>query len=89
MDAIEPLNFASRIDPRRCLMINAGEDEVIPKVCTTALWQAAGRPTLLWLPCGHYGAVFYMPTIRRTAIDFLKGKPITQLEFYDDPAARG
>src|SRR6185437_14868057 len=31
---VEPLHFASRIDPRRCLMINASTDEVIPRLAT-------------------------------------------------------
>jgi dienelactone hydrolase len=81
MASVEPLHFADRIDPTRCLMINAAQDEVIPKSCTEALWQAIAKPTLLWLPTGHYGAAWYLPTIKQTAIDFLKGRPITQLEF--------
>lgn len=73
---VEPLHFASRIDPGRSLMINARSDEVIPKDCTLALWKAFGKPTLLWLPSGHYTAAWYLPTIKQTAIDFLKGKPV-------------
>jgi dienelactone hydrolase len=81
MAPVEPLNFASRIDPSRCLLINADKDEVIPKDCTTALWNAIGKPTLLWLPSGHYGAAWYLPTIRQTAVDFLKGKKVEKLEY--------
>jgi hypothetical protein len=81
MAPVEPLHFANRIDPGHCLMINAAEDEVIPKPCTLALWQAIAKPTLLWLPSGHYGAAFFLPTIKQTAIDFLKGQPVTRLEF--------
>jgi dienelactone hydrolase len=81
MASVEPLHFADRIDPARCLMINAAQDEVIPKSCTLALWQAIAKPTLLWLPTGHYGAAWYLPTIKQTAIDFLKGQPVTHLEF--------
>jgi dienelactone hydrolase len=78
---VEPLDFAARIDPRRCLMINAARDEVIPKTCTQALWIAAGKPRLLWLPSGHYSAAWYLPTIKQTAIDFLKGNPVEGLEY--------
>lgn len=81
MAAVEPLNFASRIDPKRCLMINARNDEVIPRECTMALWQAIGKPQLLWVPSGHYSAAWFMPTIKQTAIDFLKGKQVRELEF--------
>jgi len=81
MGPVEPLSFASRIDPRTCLMINASKDEVIPKNCTMDLWNAIGKPTLLWLPSGHYTAAWYLPTIKQTAIDFLKGLPVKRLEF--------
>ena len=76
-----PLTFAPRIESGRCLMINAKQDEVIPRQCTDALWQAAGQPTLLWVPSGHYSAAWFLPTIRRTAVDFLKGKPVERLEY--------
>jgi dienelactone hydrolase len=81
MAPVEPLNFASRIDPKHCLMINARNDEVIPRECTMALWLAIGKPQLLWVPSGHYSAAWFMPTIKQTAIDFLKGKPVKELEF--------
>ncbi|HEY2584633.1 MAG TPA: alpha/beta hydrolase family protein [Tepidisphaeraceae bacterium] len=81
MAPVDPLHFAGRIDPARCLMINARRDEVIPNDCTLALWQAIGKPTLLWLPSGHYTAAWYLPTIKQTAIDFLKGEPVQKLEY--------
>jgi dienelactone hydrolase len=81
MAPVEPLNFAARIDPARCLMINADQDQVIPKLNTTELWEAAGKPTLLWVPSTHYTAGWYIPTIKQTAIDFLKGKVVTRLEY--------
>lgn len=81
MAPVEPMHFAARIDPARCLMINARRDEVIPRDCTLDLWHAIGKPTLLWLPSGHYTAALYLPTIKQTAIDFLKGKPVQKLEY--------
>ena len=80
MAPVEPLHFASRIDPKRCLMVNASRDEVIPRECTVKLWEAIGKPEILWVPSGHYSAAWFMPTIKQTAIDFLKGKSVTGLE---------
>lgn len=77
MAPIEPLHFASRIDPTRCLMINASRDEVIPHACTLELWKAIGRPELLWVPSGHYSAAWFMMSIERQAIDFIKGSAPT------------
>jgi dienelactone hydrolase len=70
--AVEPLNYASRIDPARCFMINAGNDEVIPKATTEALNKAIGGAEILWLPTGHYTALTYLPLIQQRTIEFLK-----------------
>lgn len=78
---VEPTHFASRIDSKRCLMINAKNDEVIPKESTDKLWRSLGEPTILWVPAGHYSAGLFLPTIRRTAVDFLKGNPVDRLEY--------
>jgi len=78
---VEPLTFASRIDPARCLMINALRDEVIPPPTTAALRKAIGMPQMLTIPGGHYGAILFLPNIRQRTIDFITGKEVTGLEF--------
>jgi dienelactone hydrolase len=78
---VEPLNFASRIDAVRCLMINAEADEVIPRSTTEALRRAIGEPTLLWAPLGHYTSAIYLPNMLRKSIDFLRGEEVTTLSF--------
>ena len=45
---------------RQVLMLNAANDEVIPRVCTDQLWQAFGRPPIVWYNCGHYSAIFHI-----------------------------
>lgn len=77
---VEPLSFASRIDPRRCLMINAARDEVIPAASTLALNKAIGTPTMLTVPVGHYGAMLFLPNIRQNAIRFIQGKTVERLD---------
>ncbi|HET6247051.1 MAG TPA: alpha/beta hydrolase family protein [Tepidisphaeraceae bacterium] len=78
---VEPTHFASRIDPKRCLMINASSDEVIPRLATEALNKAIGSPEMLWAPSGHYSAIIYLPAIRQTAIRFLNGQPVDKIEY--------
>ena len=80
---VEPLNFASRIDPSTCLMINASQDEVIPRKLTDRLRMAMGQPPQLWVTAGHYSAIFYMMQIRQTAAAFFLGTPVENLK---DPA---
>jgi dienelactone hydrolase len=69
---VEPLNFAARLGADRCLMINASDDEVIPKETTEKLCEAFGGPQVLWLPAGHYSSLTYFPVMQKTVIDFLR-----------------
>ena len=71
--SVEPLNFAARIRPERCLMINALNDEIIPRATTDALRVAIGNPKILWLPAGHYSAVTHFVTMQERAMEFLRG----------------
>jgi len=51
---IAPEKFAGRLAPRPFVMINAADDEKIPRVCVAALYASAGDPKeLIWLPGGH------------------------------------
>jgi dienelactone hydrolase len=57
---IEPARFAHRIDRRGALMLNALEDEVIPRPATDALIAAIGEPTVHWYPTGHYTVTLFL-----------------------------
>lgn len=78
---VEPLHFASRIDPHRCLMVNGKNDQVIPRESTELLVKAIGGPMIFWLPTDHYGAILYLPDIEQTAANFLGGKKVDHLGF--------
>ena len=77
---VEPLNFASRIDPAHCLMINAEKDETIPKANAEALAKAIGGPTMIWSPLGHVDSAIYLPNILQKTADFFNGKAVEGLE---------
>jgi hypothetical protein len=38
-------------------MLNASDDEVIPRACTESLWKALGQPPIRWYAGGHYSAM--------------------------------
>lgn len=66
----DPLTYAHRLKGKHLLMMAGNVDEVIPPASARALWEAAGRPPMVWLDCGHYSAAgFLLPAIRR-AVDF-------------------
>jgi len=63
----DPVTYAHRLRGKRVLMLAGNADEVIPPAATTKLWEAAGKPPLVWYDCGHYSAVGYLlPGVRKT-----------------------
>jgi len=51
---IEPCTYASRLERSNVLMINAENDQVFPRACTEKLWEAVGRPEIVWVKADHY-----------------------------------
>jgi hypothetical protein len=51
----DPLTFAKYLHNRSLLMINAENDEFIPRSSTISLWEAYGKPPLIWIPDTHVG----------------------------------
>ncbi|MDR3619575.1 MAG: prolyl oligopeptidase family serine peptidase [Paludisphaera borealis] len=72
-DPYDPLTYAAGMAGKRVLMIAGNVDEVVPPASAKALWEAGGKPPIVWYDCGHYSAVGYLlPAIRQT-VDFLGG----------------
>jgi dienelactone hydrolase len=60
LQMIDPVTYAAGARGKRILMLNAREDEVIPRVCTEALWKALGEPEIHWYSGGHYSVVRHL-----------------------------
>lgn len=61
MADVDPITHADCLKNRKILMVNAKNDEVIPRECTMALWEKIGNPTeIVWLDAGHYSAALYI-----------------------------
>ena len=70
---IDPLTFASRLDPDAILMINAEEDEIIPRESTLKLQEAVGVENIHWFPGGHYDIVFQVLKLVGQSAEHLRG----------------
>jgi len=74
--AVDPLQVAAKLKDRaqagRVMMINAGEDEVIPRECAEKLADALGiKDKVVWFDgLGHYTAMAEMPRAMRMMSDF-------------------
>ena len=67
---IDPVQYGGNVRGRRILMLNAREDEVIPKPCTLSLWEALGQPEIVWYSGGHYSVIRHLLDAIRRVTDF-------------------
>jgi cephalosporin-C deacetylase-like acetyl esterase len=68
---VDPLTLAGNLRGRSVIMFNASRDEIVPPSATNALWEAAGRPRIIWYDTTHYGAALYIPKMFRVVVDYL------------------
>ncbi len=68
----DPLTFAGNLRGRPVMMINAEQDEIIPRQAALEFWEACGKPPLKWLPATHVTIFSHIPFISREVADFLK-----------------
>jgi predicted esterase len=67
----DPLTFASHLRERPVLMINAKDDEIVSESSTTMLWEAYGKPRLIWVSDTHAGTYCQSALISTEIINFL------------------
>ncbi len=61
MEDVDPITHAHKLKTRKVLMVNAKNDEVIPRDCTVALWKKIGtKQEIIWLDAGHYSAALFL-----------------------------
>jgi hypothetical protein len=70
MRSVDPVTYAANVRGRRLLMLNAAQDEVIPKPCTESLWRAFGQPEIVWYDGGHYSAARHILDAMKRTQDF-------------------
>ncbi len=76
MAAVDPLRYAPGLRDRarqgRVLMVNADDDEVIPRACTEKLASALGiSDRVEWLEgLGHYTALAALPRVMQRMVEF-------------------
>jgi dienelactone hydrolase len=56
----DPLTCAANLKDRQVIMFGAKRDDVVPPKATETLWEAIGKPKIVWYDCTHTGAVLYI-----------------------------
>ena len=57
---VDPLTYAQNVNPRGVLMVNARRDTIVPPDCTLKLWEAMGKPEILWYDTDHVQMLAYL-----------------------------
>jgi dienelactone hydrolase len=57
---VDPITKAANLRGRPVLMIAAKRDEIVPPSAAVALWEAMGKPKIVWYDTTHYGAALYI-----------------------------
>lgn len=70
----DPLRLAEYIDARNVLMYIARFDRVVPRKCGDRLWEAVGKPEMIYLFSGHYSSFLYLPFVEFESLNFFKKK---------------
>jgi len=72
LSAVDPVTYADRLKDRKMLMLNASNDEIIPRQCTESLWKAAGKPRIVWYDSGHITAALHILDAMQQVTDFFQ-----------------
>jgi dienelactone hydrolase len=66
---VDPLTYAGNLKGRDVLMVAGRKDEIVPPSATKVLWEAAGKPKIIWYDCSHYGAALYFAPIMKQVVN--------------------
>lgn len=69
---VNPTVMAKHNKTKKLLMINGLYDEIVPTRYTIELWEALGKPRIKWYPCAHISIAFFMRSVLRDTIQFIR-----------------
>lgn len=69
----DPLTYADRLKAKSLLLIAASRDDVVPPVAMRRLWEATGKPRIVWYDATHVGAAAYAFPAMQEVVTHLTG----------------
>jgi dienelactone hydrolase len=72
IEPVDPITYANLLKPKHLLLIGASRDDVVPPAAMTKLWEATGRPKIVWLDATHVGAAAYVFPAMAAVVKHLK-----------------
>jgi dienelactone hydrolase len=74
---VDPLTYADQLKTKRLLLIAANRDDVVPPTAMQRLWEATGKPKILWLDATHVGAAAYVFPVMQAIVSHLREDDIS------------
>jgi dienelactone hydrolase len=71
---VDPITYAEQLKGKRVLLIAAKNDEIVPPKAAQQLWEATGKPRIVWLDAGHITAGFFAMSVLCEVRDHVRGK---------------
>lgn len=69
----DPLTYAEHLKGKDLLLIAASRDDVVPPAAMKRLWEASGKPKILWFDATHVGfAIYAFPAMAAVVEHFKK-----------------
>jgi len=60
IDPIDPITYSDQLKTKKLLLIAASNDDVVPPVAMKRLWEATGKPEMIWVEATHVGSALYL-----------------------------
>lgn len=70
---VDPVTYADLLKSKRLLLIGASRDDVVPPAAMTTLWEATGKPRIVWYDATHVGAAAFGLSAMREVMSHLSG----------------
>jgi len=69
----DPITYADLLTQRQLLLIAAKKDDIVPPLAAQQLWEATGKPPIIWLDSTHVGAALYIFDVAAPILNHFKG----------------
>ena len=68
----DPITRAENLKDREVIMIAARKDEIVPPSACIRMWEALGKPQIIWYEAGHYTAILFITDALQHTIEHFK-----------------
>ena len=71
---VDPITYARGLKGKRLLLIGASRDDIVPPSAMKRLWEATGKPKIIWVDETHVGAALHLIQMLRSVTGHLNEK---------------